>query len=155
MSLSCDMITTWAQLFQHTAHFTTCWNVGQLHSHSSESPLPAVFTTCQNAAWLHSHSSEFFPAVFTTCWNVGQLHSHSSKFSQLYLQSAKMLLGYTATLLSFFPTVFTACWNFVWLPSYSSEVLLGCIQLPLRYCLAPTQPVSCTITHPLTLLATP
>ena len=84
-----------------SAAFTTCHNVGQLHSHSSEffsrlhlqpakmlvgytatllSFFPAVFTTCQNVGWLHSHSSEFFPAVFTACQNTAWLHSHSSEF---------------------------------------------------------------------------
>ena len=62
-------------------------------------------------------------AHFTTCWNVGQLHSHSFKF----------FLGCIYNL--------PKCW----LHSHSSEILLSCIQLPLRYCLAPTQPVSCTI----------
>ena len=43
-----------------TAHFTTCWNVGWWHSHSSEF-FPGAFTTCQNVGWLHSHSSKNFP----------------------------------------------------------------------------------------------
>ena len=153
-------------------HFTTCRNVGQLHSHPSKF-FSAVFAACWKCSvtqppfqshllkcWAITQSlfQVFFPAVFATCWNVGQLHSHPAKFflsciynlpkywlvtqplfwvfspscnynlpkcclvtqplfwvsSPLYLQPAKMLFDYTATLLSFCSVAFSYLWDIVW-----------------------------------------
>ena len=166
-----------------TAYFTTCWNVGQVTQPLFWVFFMAVFTTCQDAAWLHSHSSEFFLGCIYNllkCWLVTQplLQVFPSciynlpkcclvtqplfwVFSPLYLQPAKMLFDYTATLLRFCLVAFSYPWDIVWhlpnLSAASSPTHLPCghtITLTPTPLLADwlsiqTCPVSCPINpHP-------
>ena len=88
---------------------------------------------------LHSHPSKFFPSCIKSllkCWSVTQ--PPFWVFSQLYLQPAKILFSYTATLPSFF----------AWLYLITPKILFVTCRTCQPHHHPPTSLVSHTITHP-------
>ena len=95
-------------LVSYTALFQVCFS--------------AIFTTCQNVGQLHSHSSKFLLGCIYNlpkCWLATQ--PLFQVFFQLYLQPAKILVYYTATFLKFCLVAFSYLWDIVWhLPNLSA-----------------------------------